>query len=95
MGIGMVFESLMLICFGLSWPLSVYKSWKSKTAKGKSLVFEIFISVGYMCGIVGKIVTNTITYVFVFYLINLIMVMVDIGFYIHNRKLDKLNSPDA
>ena len=32
-------ETLMIICFGLSWPLSVYKSWKSRTAKGKSLQF--------------------------------------------------------
>ena len=36
-------ETLMIICFGLSWPLSVYKSWKSRTSKGKSLQFEIFI----------------------------------------------------
>ena len=44
-------ETVMIVCFGLSWPLSVYKSWKSRTAKGKSLQFEIFIWIGYIFGI--------------------------------------------
>ena len=26
-------EALMILCFGLSWPLSIYKSWTSRTAK--------------------------------------------------------------
>jgi len=82
----------MVICFGLSWPLSVYKSWKSKTAKGKSLMFELFIWVGYLSGIVGKIVTDNITYVFIFYVINMVMVSVDICLYIRNRRLDKLKA---
>ena len=47
----------MVICFGLSWPLSVYKSAKSRTAKGKSLFFEVFIWTGYVSAIIGKIVT--------------------------------------
>ncbi len=39
-------EALMILCFGLSWPLSIYKSWTSRTAKGKSLYFEVFIWIG-------------------------------------------------
>ena len=54
----------MVICFGLSWPLSVYKSAKSRTAKGKSLFFEVFIWTGYVSAIIGKIVTQNLTYVF-------------------------------
>ena len=56
--IAQIFEALMVICFGLSWPLSVSKSWKSRTAKGKSLFFEVFIWVGYLFGIAGKIITG-------------------------------------
>ena len=67
-GLSQVFEAAMVICFGLSWPLSVYKSWKSRTAKGKSLLFELFIWIGYICGIAGKIITHNITYVFIFYI---------------------------
>lgn len=32
-----ILETVMILAFGLSWPLSIYKSVKSRTAKGKSL----------------------------------------------------------
>ncbi len=86
---GEIFEAAMVICFGISWPTSVYKSYKSRTTKGKSLMFECFIFLGYVCGIIGKIVTNNITYVFVFYVINICMVGIDICLYRRNYKLDK------
>ena len=82
----------MVICFGLSWPLSVYKSWKSRTAKGKSLFFEVFIWLGYVSGIVGKLVTHNITYVFAFYILNIVMVSIDICLYMRNLRLDKLSA---
>jgi len=91
-----VFEMIMVICFGLSWPLSVYKSWRSRTAKGKSLFFELFIWLGYISGIAGKIITHNVRplYVFVFYIINIIMVSADIALYIRNRRLDKAGEKD-
>ena len=48
------FEAIMLICFGISWPFNIAKSLKSRTAKGKSLPFEICVVVGYLFGIAGK-----------------------------------------
>jgi hypothetical protein len=83
------FEAAMVICFGISWPISVIKSWRSRTAKGKSLLFELLIWLGYVCGITGKIITNNIKYVFIFYVINLVMVSVDIALYMRNKSLDK------
>ena len=47
-------EALMIICFGLSWPISIRKSYTARTAKGKSLFFEIFLLVGYIFGVVRK-----------------------------------------
>ena len=76
----------MVICFGLSWPLSVYKSAKSRTAKGKSLFFEVFIWTGYVSAIIGKIVTQNLTYVFYFYILNIVMVSIDICLYFRNRR---------
>ena len=38
--VAQVFEMIMLICFGLSWPFNITKSVRSRTAKGKSLWFE-------------------------------------------------------
>ena len=84
-----LFEAMMVVCFGLSWPLSVIKSWRSRTAKGKSLLFEVFILIGYLCGMIGKVVSDNITYVFIFYMINTIMVSADIFLYFRNRRLDR------
>ncbi len=85
-----VFESIMLICFGLSWPISVYKSLKSRSTKGKSVLFTLAIIVGYVSGIIGKVVGGNLNYVFVLYLINLAFVSVDLSLYFINKKREKL-----
>ena len=84
------FETIMLICFGLSWPISVWKSWTSRTAKGKSVFFAYAIIVGYICGILGKITTGNINYVLGLYVLNTLMVTTDVVLYYRNRRLDKL-----
>lgn len=84
-----IFETLMLICFGCSWPISVVKSYRARTAKGKSVVFTYAIIVGYICGIMSKITGGNINYVLALYVINLIMVSVDMILYFRNRKLDR------
>ncbi len=80
------FEGIMLICFGLSWPISVYKSFTSKSTKGKSIVFIIAILIGYIAGIIGKIAGNSINYVLLLYIFNIIMVGIDLVLYCINRK---------
>jgi hypothetical protein len=84
-----LFEAFMVIGFGISWPVSIYKSYTSKTAKGKSAVFLIFILLGYACGITSKLLSGKITYVFVFYIINLLMVSADLALYMRNKNLDR------
>lgn len=86
-----IFEFIMLACFGLSWPISVYKSVKSKTTQGKSIVFIIAIIIGYVAGIIGKIVNNQITYVLIIYCFNLLVVSADLVLYFINRKYEKKN----
>ena len=85
-----IFEVLMIICFGVSWPFNIAKSWKAKTARGKSLLFEVCILVGYICGIAGKFITGNVTYVLIAYVINVVMVTVDILLTLRNMALDKL-----
>ncbi|MDD3833583.1 MAG: hypothetical protein PHR18_06750 [Oscillospiraceae bacterium] len=86
-------EALMVISFGISWPLSIIKSYKSGTSKGKSLFFLLMIAFGYGCGIVWKCVefssTGNIKYPAFFYFLNFIMVMIDVFFYYRNKRLDK------
>ena len=82
-------ECVMLICFGLSWPISVYKSITSKSTKGKSPIFLIAIIVGYIAGIAGKIVSGNINYILILYSINLAVVLTDFIIYfinLHNEK---------
>ena len=81
-------EIAMLVAFGISWPFNIVKSLRSRTAKGKSLLFLCFIFFGYVCGIAAKIIIGNITYVFAFYVLNLLMVGADIALYFRNRRLD-------
>ncbi len=82
-------ESVMLICFGISWPVSVYKSWTSKSTQGKSLVFMFAIIVGYVAGIMGKVIGGQFTYVLALYLVNLAFVGVDLALYFVNRRRER------
>ncbi len=90
-----VLESIMLVCFGISWPVSVYKSWKSKSTKGKSLVFIFAIIVGYVAGITGKIIGGQLNYVLALYLINLTFVTVDLALYFVNKSRERAQMGEA
>lgn len=54
-----IFEALMLLCFGASWPFALLKTYKTKDVKGKSKRFLVLILIGYICGIIHKILYNT------------------------------------
>ena len=84
-----IFEVIMLICFGLSWPISVYKSIRSRSTQGKSVVFILAIIIGYISGIVGKIVNQQLSYVLIIYCINLFVVSIDLALYFINKKREK------
>lgn len=84
-----ILEAFMLICFGLSWPLSLYKNIKSKTAKSMSLQFTLLIITGYIAGIISKILNNSINYVLVIYILNLVIVSANIVVYFINSRYDK------
>ncbi len=84
-----IFEVIMLLCFGLSWPISVYKSIRSRSTKGKSVVFIFAIIMGYISGIIGKVVNDQISYVLVLYCINLVVVSIDLALYFVNSRREK------
>ena len=94
-----ILEIVMILSFGASWPMNVIKSYKARTTKGKSLMFLCLIFFGYIAGIASKF-TNadymnnfaTKWYVLVFYFINITMVGIDLGLYVRNYRLDKLNA---
>ena len=94
---GHLLEAAMILCFGLSWPISIRKSWVSKTAKGKSLFFEVFIWIGYIFGIANKWIQFNAdpnkSWVFflawALYFLNITEITIDMVLYFRNLKLDK------
>ena len=86
-----ILETLMLICFGFSWPLNVIKAYKAKTAKGMSLPFILLIISGYIAGISAKIISGQINYVLLVYILNLAIVSLNVFIFIRNVSLDKKN----
>ncbi|MDY3281774.1 hypothetical protein [Dysosmobacter sp.] len=87
---GEIFETMMLVCFGVSWPFNIAKSYRSRTARGKSIGFQTLVIIGYICGITGKILTGKVSYVVAVYLLDLLMVSIDLALTIRNKKLDRL-----
>ncbi|MBE7018839.1 MAG: hypothetical protein E7413_03045 [Ruminococcaceae bacterium] len=91
-------EAVTILCFGLSWPISIHKSYISKTAKGKSLFFEVFLLIGYAFGIFRKILQLTqlgcsggIFYLsFFFYILNFLEISIDVALYFRNCKYDRM-----
>ena len=85
-----ILEIVMLVCFGFSWPLTVYRNIKSRTAKNMSLGFILLIIVGYLAGITAKISSDNAGFVLAVYALNLVIVSINLAVYIRNRHFDKV-----
>jgi len=93
-----VFEILMVLGFGASWPFNIIRAYKARTAKGTSVYFTLLIGIGYVCGILSKVFaaihhgagywTGLRILAFVFYFINLTMIITAMAIYFRNKKLD-------
>ncbi len=101
--LAIVFEIVMVLCFGASWPFNIIRAYKARTAKGTSLQFTVLIGIGYVGGILNKVFTavqkGSIYWTdgvygflhilaFAFYFINLAMIITAIAIYFRNKKLD-------
>ena len=91
-----ILEIIMVVSFGISWPMNLIKSFRARTTRGKSLPFLLFIFFGYIAGITSKLTSVSYLesfaskwYVLVFYVLNFIMVGSDLILYIRNYRLDK------
>jgi len=91
-----ILEIIMVCSFGASWPFNVFKSYRARTTKGKSLLFLLLIFFGYIAGIASKFLNESYMadfskkwYVVIFYILNLVMVGADLILYVRNRALDK------
>ena len=79
-----VFEITMLVCFGSAWPDSIYKSLRTLAVAGKSRFFLVIVFVGYVAGILHKLIFQYDLVIFL-YGLNAVMVGIDILLYLRNR----------
>ncbi len=95
-----IMEMLMLICFGLSWPINIAKAWKARSTKGISVLFYCFILLGYLVGIAAKMALiayyapapwyETVHwYVLFFYVLNTLMVAAGVAIWFRNRGIER------
>ena len=94
----------MLVCFGLGWPISIAKSLRAKTVSGKSPLFMLVVMLGYICGVIHKILYS-MDWVLYLYVFNLVLVGVDFCLYfkyngkrhalkLHSTQLQSVNNKD-
>lgn len=82
-------EILMVVSFGISWPVNGLKAYRARTAKGTSLPFLLLIEFGYVAGIVSKLLAPSYKwYVLLFYVLNFITVSLNIFIYFRNKRFD-------
>ena len=83
-----IFEALMLLSFGAAWPTQIYKSYTSRKTAGKSIAFLYIVIFGYLAGITHKILYSR-DIVMVLYIINLVMVSIDICIDYRNKGIEE------
>lgn len=84
-----ILETIMILSFGISWPISIVKSYQARCTKGKSPFFLGFIIAGYLCGIAAKLISRTYNLALWAYFPNVIMVSIDLCLYFRNRRLER------
>jgi len=85
-----VFEFLMLVLFGASWPFAIAKTYKAKRVDGKSPLFEVIVIAGYLCGIASHVASGKGMWVIGIYAVDILLVSTDLALYcyysVRNRR---------
>lgn len=82
-----IFEAIMIACFGAAWPFSIYRSYISRSNKGKILFFLLVVLIGYSSGILHKLYYNFDSIIYL-YILNFCLVTTDIILYFRNKRIN-------
>lgn len=75
-----IWEVLFLLCFAVSWPVSIAKSLRTKVVIGKSPLFMSLIILGYIFGIIHKSQYSNDIVIWL-YVFNAALVSIDLSLY--------------
>lgn len=75
-----IWEVLFLLCFAISWPISIAKSLRTKVVIGKSPLFMSLVILGYIFGIIHKLLYSRDIVIFM-YIFNATLVSTDLFLY--------------
>lgn len=75
-----IWEVLFLLCFAVSWPVSIAKSLRTKVVIGKSPLFMSLIILGYVFGIIHKALHSNDIVIWL-YVFNAVLVSTDLFLY--------------
>ena len=90
-----IFETVMLLCFGFSWPVSLIKNLRAGSARSTSIAFMCLILTGYAAGIVAKVLSVGCNFVFFVYVFNVVMVLANLTVTLRNRVRDRKKGRDT
>jgi len=98
-----ILEVIMYVLFGCSWPFNIAKSVKTKSTKGKSLIFLILIDVGYVASMLSKIISscyggfswNNDWWIFMFVVLNFVLVSIDLVLFFINKNRENKEIENA
>ena len=84
-----IFEGIMILCFGVSWPVAVWKTLKTKNVSGISIFFLWFVFTGYVSGVMFKLVeamgNGYVNPVIILYVFNLVLVGTEVALFYRYR----------
>ena len=84
-----IFEIGMMLCFAAAWPFNIVRAWRARTAVGTSPWFMLVIELGYVLGMINKVINDDVNYVFAFYVLDFVLVLIGLTIYARNKAIDR------
>jgi uncharacterized membrane protein len=83
-------EAVMLFCFGISWPIAIWRTWRTRRTEGLSPVFLTMILAGYLAGVGSKLLRSggrwdALEWVTALYALNAALVGIELMLYLRFR----------
>lgn len=94
MGISQLCEFFMLFAFGFSWPFAIARTYRAKRVDGKSPMFMAIVLVGYVFGIMARMLDSDPSndWLIAVYLIDMTLVSTDLTLYFHYSRKNRMKA---